>query len=197
MRAALYARVSTADQEPANQLAELVRYCQARNWEPVEYVDHGVSGSKDRRPALDRLLKDARRRKVDVVVCWRLDRLGRNLKHLITLGQSEAQGRSPDLAPQHHTSPPEVGPELSDEDCATAAIESLLHHRLKTRGGSFIMRMMLKVSMPTDASNAAFKDESLGKVLMGAIERLKPEAAYFFPEAGKRTALYGVKPIPS
>jgi len=85
MRAALYARVSTADQEPQNQLTELARYCQARNWEPVEYVDHGVSGAKDRRPALDRLLKDARRRKVDVVICWRLDRLGRNLKHLITL----------------------------------------------------------------------------------------------------------------
>jgi len=50
--------------------------------------------------------------------------------------------------------------------------------------------MMLKVSMPTDASNAAFKDESLGKILMGAIDRLKPEAAYFFPEAGRRTALY-------
>ena len=48
-------------------------------------MDHGVSGAKDRRPALDKLLKDARRRRVDVVVCWRLDRLGRNLKHLITL----------------------------------------------------------------------------------------------------------------
>ena len=85
MKAALYARVSTADQEPANQLAELAHYCQARDWDAVEYVDHGVSGSKDRRPALDRMLKDARRRKVDVVACWRLDRLGRNLKHLITL----------------------------------------------------------------------------------------------------------------
>ena len=52
------------------------------------------------------------------------------------------------------------------------------------------MRMMLKVSMPTDAGNAAFKDESLGKILMGAMDRLKPEAAYFFSEAGKRTALY-------
>ena len=85
MKAALYARVSTADQEPANQLAELARYCEARRWDAVEYVDHGVSGAKDRRPALDTLLKDARRRKVDVVVCWRLDRLGRSLKHLITL----------------------------------------------------------------------------------------------------------------
>ena len=85
MRAALYARVSTADQEPANQLAELARYCEARHWEAIEYVDHGVSVAKDRRPALDTLLKDARRRKVDVVVCWRLDRFGCNLKHLITL----------------------------------------------------------------------------------------------------------------
>ena len=48
-------------------------------------MDRGVSGSKDRRPALDQLLKDAKRRKFDVLVCWRLDRLGRNLKHLITL----------------------------------------------------------------------------------------------------------------
>ena len=52
------------------------------------------------------------------------------------------------------------------------------------------MRMMLKVSMPTEASNAAFKDGSLGRALEGARERLKPEAAYFFPEDGKRTALY-------
>lgn len=49
------------------------------------YIDRGVSGSKDRRPALDRLVADARRRRFDVLVCWRLDRLGRNLKHLITL----------------------------------------------------------------------------------------------------------------
>src|SRR5207253_408998 len=48
-------------------------------------VDRGVSGSKDRRPALDVLLRDARRRRFDVLVCWRLDRLGHNLKHLITL----------------------------------------------------------------------------------------------------------------
>ena len=84
-RAAIYARVSTLDQQPENQLEELRRYVQARSWTAQEYVDKGVSGAKDRRPALDRLLTDARRRKVDVVVCWRLDRLGRNLRHLITL----------------------------------------------------------------------------------------------------------------
>ena len=85
LRAAIYARVSTLDQEPENQLAELRRYADARGWMPTEYVDHGVSGAKERRPALDRLLADARRRRFDVLVCWRLDRLGRNLRHLVTL----------------------------------------------------------------------------------------------------------------
>lgn len=85
MRAALYARVSTTDQEPENQLQELRRYVQARGWTAAEYVDRGVSGAKDRRPALDGLVQNAKRRRFDVVVCWRLDRLGRNLKHLITL----------------------------------------------------------------------------------------------------------------
>jgi len=85
MRAAIYARVSTLDQEPENQLRDLRRYVQARDWSATEYVDRGVSGAKDRRPALDQLLADAKRRRIDVVVCWRLDRLGRNLKHLITL----------------------------------------------------------------------------------------------------------------
>src|SRR5437870_11174549 len=85
MRAAIYARVSTLDQEPENQLAELRRFVEVRGWTATEYVDRGVSGSKDRRPALDTLIRDAKRRKLDVLVCWRLDRLGRNLKHLITL----------------------------------------------------------------------------------------------------------------
>jgi DNA invertase Pin-like site-specific DNA recombinase len=85
VRAAIYARVSTVDQEPENQLQELRRYLAARGWTGVEYVDRGVSGAKDRRPALDQLLIDARRRRFDVLICWRLDRLGRNLKHLIAL----------------------------------------------------------------------------------------------------------------
>ncbi len=84
-RAAVYARVSTVDQEPENQLQELRRYVEARSWTAQEYVDHGVSGTKDRRPALDRLVADARQRKVDTVVVWRLDRLGRSLRHLVTL----------------------------------------------------------------------------------------------------------------
>jgi DNA invertase Pin-like site-specific DNA recombinase len=86
MRVAIYARVSTLDQEPENQLQELRRYCEARGWqEAIEYVDRGVSGAKDSRPALDRLTADVRRHRVQVVVCWRLDRLGRNLRHLVLL----------------------------------------------------------------------------------------------------------------
>jgi DNA invertase Pin-like site-specific DNA recombinase len=85
MRAAIYARVSTFDQEPEHQLAELRRYVAARGWTVHEYVDRGVSGAKDRRPALDSLVADARRRRFDALVVWRLDRLGRNLRHLITL----------------------------------------------------------------------------------------------------------------
>ena len=85
MRAAIYARVSTADQTCENQLIELRRYVEARSWTAVEFVDRAVSGTKDRRPGLDALLRDAKRRRFDVLVCWRLDRLGRNLKHLIGL----------------------------------------------------------------------------------------------------------------
>jgi len=84
-RAAIYARVSTVEQEPENQLAELRRYVGARGWTAVEFVDRGISGARDRRPALDALLKGVKRRQFDVLVCWRLDRLGRSLKHLVTL----------------------------------------------------------------------------------------------------------------
>jgi len=86
MKAAIYARVSTLDQHCENQLVELRRYCEARGWTITkEYVDHGVSGAKERRPALDDLVRDAKRRRLDTLVVWRLDRLGRNLRHLILL----------------------------------------------------------------------------------------------------------------
>jgi len=84
MRAGLYVRVSTFDQNPENQALELHQYAASRNWPtPQLYQDRGVSGTKSSRPALNDLLRDARRRKLDVVVVWRLDRLGRSLRHLI------------------------------------------------------------------------------------------------------------------
>ena len=83
--AALYVRVSTTDQNTAAQLEALRQYAAARGWGAVEYVDHGVSGAKERRPALDALLSAARRREVAVVVVTKLDRLARSLHQLVAL----------------------------------------------------------------------------------------------------------------
>lgn len=87
MKAALYARVSTTDkgQDPGMQLEEMRRFAAARGWTCREYVDRGVSGSKASRPALDELMAAVRSRQVDVVVVWKLDRLGRSLAHLLHL----------------------------------------------------------------------------------------------------------------
>lgn len=83
MIAAIYARVSTDDQDCTSQLAELRRYIEARNWKlGAEYIDHAVSGKKASRPELDRMMDAARRRLVDVVLVWKLDRLGRSVAHL-------------------------------------------------------------------------------------------------------------------
>ena len=79
------AAAQRSTKSPRTKLAEIRRYIAARGWTAEDFVDRGISGAKDRRPALDRLLIDARRRRFDVVVVWRLDRLGRNLRHLITL----------------------------------------------------------------------------------------------------------------
>jgi DNA invertase Pin-like site-specific DNA recombinase len=85
MRAAIYVRVSTADQHVENQLGELREYVQRRGWLVAgEYQDAGISGAKDSRPALDRLMRDARRRRIDVITVWALDRWGRSLRHLVS-----------------------------------------------------------------------------------------------------------------
>src|SRR5713226_5505396 len=86
MTAGVYGRVSTSDQDPTAQLEQLRMYCRARGWEVREYVDHGVSGARQRRPGLDALLQAVRRRTIGVVVCTKLDRLARSLAHLVALG---------------------------------------------------------------------------------------------------------------
>ena len=86
MRAAIYARVSTANngQSPEMQLRELREYCQRRGWSVAgEYVDVGISGSKEKRPELDKLMADAHRRRFDVVIVWKFDRFARSVSHLL------------------------------------------------------------------------------------------------------------------
>jgi DNA invertase Pin-like site-specific DNA recombinase len=84
-RVALYARVSTLNnQDPEMQLAELREYAGRRGWEIVEeFTDQGVSGCQESRPALNRLMSDACRRRFDAVLVWKIDRFGRSLKHLV------------------------------------------------------------------------------------------------------------------
>jgi DNA invertase Pin-like site-specific DNA recombinase len=90
---ALYARVSTADQSVEPQLHALRRYAEARGLAAREYVDHGHSGTKDKRPALDALTEAARRREIDAVAVVKIDRLARSVRHLTTLaGEWEALG---------------------------------------------------------------------------------------------------------
>jgi len=95
MRVAIYARVSTLNsQHPEMQLAELREHASRRGWEVTcEYVDEGVSGSKESRPALNRLMTDAHRRRFDAVLVWKIDRFGRSLKHLVNaLADLDAYG---------------------------------------------------------------------------------------------------------
>ena len=85
MRAAIYTRVSTDRQSDDSQLGELRDYCQRRGWTPAAEFRDVVSGAKFTRQGLDRLMADIRRRRLDVVVCFTLDRLGRSLPHLAQL----------------------------------------------------------------------------------------------------------------
>ena len=94
---AIYARVSTLNgQNPDLQLSELREYAERRGWVVTgEYVDLGVSGSKESRPELNRMLKDAHARKFEAILVWKLDRLGRSLKHLVnTIEDLNAYGVS-------------------------------------------------------------------------------------------------------
>jgi len=94
MRVAIYGRVSTAEQSTQMQLEELRAYCQRRQWEIAEeFTDTGISGSKESRPALNRLLAEARRRKFDAVLVYRYDRFARSLRQLVNaLSEFDALG---------------------------------------------------------------------------------------------------------
>jgi DNA invertase Pin-like site-specific DNA recombinase len=95
-RVAIYARVSTTNhgQDAGMQTREMRQFAEARGWTLAdEYVDHGVSGAKDSRPELNRLMADAHKRRFDVVLIWKLDRFGRSLRHLVNaLAEFESLG---------------------------------------------------------------------------------------------------------
>ena len=96
MKVAIYARVSTANngQDPTMQTRELREYAERRGWTVTnEYVDIGISGTKETRPQLDRLMADAHRRRFDAVVVWKFDRFARSVSHLLRALESfKAQG---------------------------------------------------------------------------------------------------------
>jgi len=96
---AIYARVSTGEQTPDNQLRDLRAVAERMGWQVVEeFVDHGISGAKgrDQRPAYDRLYRAILRRALDLLMAWSVDRLGRSLQQLVAL-LSDLQAKGVDL----------------------------------------------------------------------------------------------------
>ena len=83
LRAALYLRVSSIDQHPESQLYDLQQLVAQRGYEVVKQYTDRISGAKARRPALDQLLADARKRRFDVVVVWAFDRMARSVRHFL------------------------------------------------------------------------------------------------------------------
>jgi len=83
-RVGIYCRVSTKDQNPENQLIDLRSYCKQRGWTIAgEFIDHGVSGTKEDRKQLAAIMQQAKKRKIDVVLVWRFDRFARSLRQLV------------------------------------------------------------------------------------------------------------------
>src|SRR3954451_11034017 len=93
MNVAIYARVSTTDQDCSMQIDELRRYCKARGWEGSrEYIDT-ISGGKSSRPERNQLMEDSSARRIDVVIVWKLDRWGRSLADgVVTLERLASAG---------------------------------------------------------------------------------------------------------
>ena len=96
MKVAIYARVSTDEQTTENQVFELEKVAKRMGWTVTEIYADTISGAKAKRPQLDKLLKSAMRKEIDVVMAWSVDRLGRSLQHLITL-LSDIQSKNVDL----------------------------------------------------------------------------------------------------
>jgi DNA invertase Pin-like site-specific DNA recombinase len=154
-RAALYVRVSTDHQSVENQVRELKQVAERRGWTVIEiYRDAGISGSKgrDKRPGLDAMLKDANRRKFDVVMAWAIDRLGRSLIDLLgTIEHLQEVGVDLYLDQQHIDTTTPTGKLLFQITGAFAEFErSMIRQRIRAglsvikekivRDGKFVSR---------------------------------------------------------
>jgi len=150
-RVGIYARVSTADkgQDTELQLKDLRAFAHARGWQiHEEYVDEGMSGMLAKRPALDRLLTACRHRQIDVVLVWRLDRLGRSLKHLIMM-LDELQSLGVAFVALHE-----------QIDCTTATGQLMLHLL-----GAFaeFERALIRERVKAGLAHAQSKGRQLGR----------------------------------
>ena len=96
MKIAIYARVSTDEQTTENQIFELKNVAKRMGWTVSAVYSDTISGAKAKRPELDKLLKSAMRKEIDVIMAWSVDRLGRSLQHLITL-LADIQSKEVDL----------------------------------------------------------------------------------------------------
>ena len=153
-RAALYVRVSTDHQSVENQVRELKEVAERRGWTVVEvYRDAGISGAKgrDKRPGLDAMLKDASRRKFDVVMAWAIDRLGRSLIDLLgTIQHLEAVGVDLYLDQQHIDTTTPAGKLLFQMTGAFAEFErSMIRQRVELGSTSS------RTSSPATASSSS------------------------------------------
>jgi Resolvase, N terminal domain len=113
MKAIIYARVSTDKQNHDSQLQDLRVYCTRHGWTEVEEISAVISGAKSSRKGLDRLMAAVRRGKVDIVVCFKLDRLGRSLSHLAQIELHPRFLKGPFFSPEvtRKSSPAAVTPE--------------------------------------------------------------------------------------
>lgn len=134
-RAAIYARVSTGEQNTDGQLHQLREFCARQEWEAVEFVDHGVSGAKAKRPALEALREAIHRRRVDVVAVTKLDRLARSVGHLVLLAEElRAAGVDLIVLDQHIDTSTSAGRFVFHTLAAVAELERDLI-RERTRAG--------------------------------------------------------------
>ena len=166
-RAAIYLRTSTTGQHTENQRLELEKIAERRGWSVVEvYEDFGISGSKgrDKRPALDQMLKDASRRRFDVAMAWSIDRVGRSLSDLLaTIQHLEAVGVDLYLDQQHIDTTTPAGRLLYQITGAFAEFE----------------RAMIRSRVNAGLARARAKGTRLGRCPVSAdvVERIKAQLA--------------------